>query len=105
MKERTMKKVFKGIALLFGGMFLYGVITLIALTAKYGLHFGYVSDGSIELIGGLITIAVILGALMTGGTPSSSGDDGWRISTDEDDIITDPAYSSLECNIFHNSNY
>ena len=75
MKERTMKKVFKGVAILFGGMFLYGVITFIALTAKYGLHFGYVSDGSIELIGGLITIAVILGALMTGGTPSSSGDD------------------------------
>ena len=75
MKERAMKRVFKGIAILFGGMFLYGVITFIALTAKYGLHFGYVSDGSIELIGGLITIAVILGALMTGGTPSSSGDD------------------------------
>ena len=75
MKERTMKKVFKGVAILFGGMFLYGVITFIALTAKYGLHFGYVSDGDIKLIGGLITIAVILGASMAGGTPSSSGDD------------------------------
>jgi len=105
MKERTMKKVFKGVAILFGGMFLYGVITLIAMSVKYGLHFGYVSDGSIELIGGLITIAVILGALMAGGTPSRSMDDGWKISTDEDDIITDPAYSSLECNIFHDSNY
>ena len=39
------------------------------------------------------------------GTPSRSFDDGWRISTDEDDIITDPAYSSLECNIFHDSDY
>ena len=75
MKERTMKKVFKAVAILFGGMFLYGVITFIALTAKYGLHFGYVSDGDIKLIGGLITIAVILGASMAGGTPSSSGDD------------------------------
>ena len=60
-KERTMKKVFKGVALLFGGMFLYGVITFIALTAKYGLYFGYVSDGSIELIGGMITLTVIFG--------------------------------------------
>ena len=75
MKERTMKRVFKGVAILFGGMFLYGVITIGAMIAKYGLHFGYVSDGSIELIGGLITIAVILGALMTGGTPSRSFDD------------------------------
>ena len=75
MKERTMKKVFKGVAILFGGMFLYGVITIGAMIAKYGLHFGYVSDGSIELIGGLITIAVILGASMAGGTPSRSGDD------------------------------
>ena len=105
MKERTMKKVFKGVAILFGGMFLYGVITLIAMSVKYGLHFGYVSDGDIKLIGGLITLAVILGASMAGGTPSRSFDDGWRISTDEDDIITDPAYSSLECNIFHDSDY
>jgi len=105
MKERTMKKVFKGVAILFGGMFLYGVITIGAMIAKYGLHFGYVSDGSIELIGGLITIAVILGASMAGGTPSRSFDGSWRVSTDEDDIITDPAYSSLECNIFHDSDY
>ena len=75
MKERTMKKVFKGVAILFGGMFLYGVITFIALTAKYGLHFGYVSDGDIKLIGGLITLAVILGASIAGGTPSRSFDD------------------------------
>ncbi len=44
-------------------------------------------------------------AMQSEKTPSSSGDDGWRISTDEDDIITDPAYSSLECNIFHDSDY
>jgi len=48
MKERTMKKIFKGMVILFGGMFLYGVITFIALSVKYGLHFGYVSDGSIK---------------------------------------------------------
>ena len=75
MKERTMKKVFKGVAILFGGMFLYGVITLIAMSVKYGLHFGYVSDGDIKLIGGLITLAVILGASIAGGTPSRSFDD------------------------------
>ena len=104
MKERTMKKVFKGIALLFGGMFLYGVITLIALTAKYGLHFGYVSDGSIELIGGLITIAVILGALMTGGTPSSSGDDGkYKIKTNG--MMEDNTEEDIFDGIYHDTSF
>ena len=74
MKERTMKKVFKGVAILFGGMFLYGVITIGAMIAKYGLHFGYVSDGDIKLIGGLIALAVILGVSIAGDTPSRSFD-------------------------------
>ena len=84
MKKRTMKRVFKGVAILFGGMFLYGVITLIAMSVKYGLHFGYVSDGSIELIGGLITIATILGASLAGNTPSRSFDDEAGF---EDDVV------------------
>ena len=101
MKERTMKRVFKGIAILFGGMFLYGVITLIAMSVKYGLHFGYVSDGDIKLIGGLITLAVILGASMAGGTPSRSFDDGWRISTDE--MTEDNTEEDIFDGIYHDT--
>jgi len=44
-------------------------------------------------------------AMKSENTPSRSFDGGWRVSKDEDDIITDPAYSSLECNIFHDSDY
>ena len=101
MKERTMKKVFKGVAILFGGMFLYGVITIGAMIAKYGLHFGYVSDGSIELIGGLITIAVILGASMAGGTPSRSFDGSWRVSTDE--MTEDNTEEDIFDGIYHDT--
>ncbi len=84
-----MKKVFKVIAFVFLGMFLYGVVTFALMTMKYGLHFGYVSNGDIELISGLLVIAVILGATLSGnsnGKSVVSWDDDFL--NDDDDVAS-----------------
>ena len=99
-----MKKVFKVIAFVFLGMFLYGVVTFALMTMKYGLHFGYVSNGDIELISGLLVIAVILGATLSGNSNGKSVVSGYSYGDDDNDIVTDPTYSVLDCNIFHEDN-
>ena len=89
-----MKKVFKVIAFVFIGMFLYGVITFALMTMKYGLHFGYVSDGDIKLISGLLVTAVILGAMLFGNSDGTSVVGGYGCGDDViDGMIGDPTSS------------
>ena len=104
MKQGVMKKVFKVIAFIFLGMFLYGVVTFALMIMKYGLHFGYVSNGDIELISGLLVIAVIFGATLSGNSNGKSVVGGYSYEDDDNDIVTDPTYSVLDCNIFHEDN-
>ena len=83
MKQGVMKKVFKVIAFVFIGMFLYGVVTFTLMTIKYGLHFGYVSNGDIELISGLLVTAVILGAMLLGSSDGKSVVSGYSYGDDD----------------------
>ena len=103
-----MKKVFKVIAFVFIGMFLYGVVTFALMTMKYGLHFEYVSDGDIKLISGLLVTAVILGAMLFGNSDGKSVVSGYSYGDDKVSPIIgndplDPSSIDLfaDCNDFN----
>ena len=81
-----MRKVFKAIAFVFIGMFLYGVVTFTFMIMKYGLHFGYVSDTDIHLISGLLAIAFIIGAMLSGNSSGKSDVSERDYTNDESDI-------------------
>jgi len=105
MKRVTIEKVVKAFMVGFGLMFVYGIITFAVLIAKHGLHIGYVSDGSIEFVLAMLGITLFVGYLVfssdTKDKTAISGYD-WDDSDVDSGWIDDPAYSSLDCNIFHN---
>ena len=70
------------------------LVEKILMTMKYGLHFGYVSNGDIELISGLLVTAVMVGAMLVGNSDGKSVVSGYSYEDDViDGMIGDPTSS------------